>query len=81
MVIIYSYLKQGPNIVACIPFRYNIDDTETIESREIILETDSSITYEAVKQRIIKVLDEEKVEHGRQSTSYTDDMSNVVTIE
>jgi hypothetical protein len=81
MVILYSYLKNGPNIVACIPFRYNIDDDKTVESREVVLEIEAHSTYDAIKQELLKIIDKEKMESGKFPDEYPSDMSGVVTIE
>lgn len=80
MVIIYSYLKHGPNIVACIPFRYNIDEENKIESREIVLDVDGSETYQSIRQQLLGILDKEKMESGK-DIDFSGDLSGVVTIE
>lgn len=82
MVIVYTYLK-GPqfNTFACIPFRYNIEDEEKVESREVVLEVDPAITnIEGIKQKLLEMLDKEKMDNGK-ADEFTSDMSGVVTIE
>lgn len=81
MVILYSYLKEGPNIIACIPFRYNIDDDKVLDSREVVLEVEPHMTYDAIKQELLKMIDKEKMESGKYPDEYPSDMSGVVTIE
>lgn len=81
MVIIYSYLRKGPDIIACIPFRYNIEDEKNIESREVVLEVEPHSTYDAIKQELLKILDKEKMESGKYPDDYPSDMSNTVTVE
>lgn len=81
MMVMYAYLKKGSNIVACLPFRYNIDDAAKVESREIVLDADTFQTYEAVKQELVKMLDKEKMDNGEFSDDFPGGMSGVVTIE
>lgn len=82
MVIIYAYIKTGNNVVACLPFRYNIDDEDVVESREVILEADYlTDTQDSIRQKLLEILDKEKVEYGKHTTELTSDMSGVITIE
>lgn len=82
MVILYAYLRQKGNLIACIPFRYNIDNEDTIECREVILDTDpETTTYDSIKQELLGILDKEKQDYGKLTTDLTGDMSSVVTIE
>ncbi len=82
MVILYAYLKNGSNTVACIPFRYNIDDETIVDCREVILEIDpEGSTYESIKQQLVGILDKEKQDYGKLTTEFSGDMSGVITIE
>lgn len=83
MIIVYAYLKEKTgNLVACIPFRYNIDNEEVVEAREIILEIDPEVaTYDSIKQELLGILDKEKQDYGELTTGFTSDLPNVVTIQ
>lgn len=81
MVILYGYLKQGSNIVGCIPFRYNIEDEAKVESRELILDIEPGMTYDMVRQHFMKIIDKEKMDNGELTNDFPDGMSGVVTIE
>lgn len=81
MVILYGYLRKGSNIVGCLPFRYNIEDEDKIESREMILDLEPNMTYDAVIQHFMKIIDKEKMDNGELTTDFPSDVSGVVTIE
>jgi len=81
MVILYTYLKIDNNIVACMPFRYNSDNEEIVESRELIMDITLDDNYDVIKQKLLHILDKEKQEHGKLTTEYSGDMSSVITIE
>lgn len=68
--------------MACLPFRYNIEDEKTIEPREIILDVKlEDSNYESIKQQVLNFLDKEKQEYGKLNAGYSGDLSSVITIE
>jgi hypothetical protein len=81
MVILYGYLRKGSNIVGCLPFRYNIEDIDKIEARELILDLEPGMTYDAVMQHFMKIVDKEKMDNGELTDDLSGDVSGVVTIE